>query len=93
MYTHTKLLQVELCDNLDNKIIETINFIMIKIIVFIIVIIVNFWILPYITQNEYINTRRNKTCTRHYIICCYCIMITIAINVRCRFSIDNTTDH
>ena len=29
----------------------------------------------------------------HYIICCYCTMITIFINVRFRFSIDNTTDH
>ena len=29
----------------------------------------------------------------HYAICCYCIMITIAINVRFRFSIDYTTDH
>ena len=38
--------EVELCDNLDNKIIEMINFI--KIIVFIIVKIVNFWILLYI---------------------------------------------
>ena len=29
----------------------------------------------------------------HYIICYYCTMITIFINVRFRFSIDNTTDH
>ena len=30
---------------------------------------------------------------RHYVICCYCIMIAIIINVRFRFSIYNTTRH
>ena len=28
----------------------------------------------------------------HYVIC-YCIIITIVIKVRFRFSINNTTDH
>ena len=74
---------LELCDNLDNKIIKTINFIVIKIIIF--YYRDNSKFLD-ITQKEYISTRSNYR-TRHayichYIICCYCIMITIVINVR-----------
>ena len=51
-------------------------------------------------KNEYISTRseqlQTKACTylrMSLVISCYCIMITIAIDVRFRFSIDNSTDH
>ena len=47
------VLPLELCDNLDN--IEITNIIVINIAVFIIVIIVNFWILLYTTQNACIS--------------------------------------
>ena len=79
--------ELELCDDLDNKIIEIINFIMIKIIVF------------YYRDNSkilditvYYTKRKTLPGTImeqdvhicHYVVCCYCIMITIVINVRFR---------
>ena len=44
------VLLVELCNNLDN--IKAINFIVINITVFVIMKMVNFWILLYITHNQ-----------------------------------------
>ena len=96
------IFKLELCDNLDNKIIETVNFIVIKIM--------NFYyrdnskfldITVYFTKTNTLvpdETIINQDMHILYlrmslVISCYCIMITIAIDVRFRFSIDNTTDH
>ena len=77
---------VELCDNLDNKIIETINFIVIKIMVF-----------YYRDNGKFLNitvyyAKTNTLVPRanikqdihicHYVICWYCTMISIIIDVR-----------
>ena len=81
---HTVYTPLELCDNLDNKIIETINFIMIKIIAF-----------YYRNNNKFLDISVYYTKTNSlvpgaimeqdmhiycYVICCYCIKITVAIH-------------
>ena len=90
-------MNIELCDNLDNKIIETINFIVIKIIVF-----------YYRDNSKFLGITAYYTKTNtlvpgaimeqdmhicHCVICCYdsyCYQYIQDLGFPC---IDKTTDH